>query len=147
MPKTLFNALAIRHPEIMLTISRMIALRSRKITKSIYSGSNNVNLRTVALLPVSNEVPILEFAARLHEALNTMGERTGLIQTRNIMAHLGRHAFTRLGRLKLMGWLHDLEETHRIILYVADGGVTAPWTQRCIRQVKNSLIPRRTVCS
>lgn len=138
MPKTLFNALALRHPEIMMTISRMIA-RSRS-TKSVVSGGNNMNLRTVALLPVSADTPTLEFAQKLYESLRDMNANPGLIQTRSIMNHLGRHAFTRLGRLKLMSWLHEQEETHRIVLYVADGGVTAPWTQRCIRQVTTIIL-------
>ena len=103
MPKTLFNALALRHPEIMMTISRMIARSSRNI-KKVISG-NNMNLRTVALLPVSSDTPILEFAQKLYEALSDMNSNPGLIQTRHIMEHLGRHAFTKLGRLKLMSWL------------------------------------------
>ena len=99
-----------------------------------------MNLRTVALLPVSADTPILEFAQKLYDSLREMNANPGLIQTRSIMNHLGRHAFTRLGRLKLMSWLHEQEETHRIVLYVADGGVTAPWTQRCIRQVNSVML-------
>ena len=59
MPKTLFNALAIRHPEITIAISRMIATRSFKNTRidpfqnGAASGNNNMNLKTVAILPVS----------------------------------------------------------------------------------------------
>lgn len=139
MPKTLFNALALQHPEIMMTISRMIATRSSQAHETIPSGTNNMNMRTVALVPVSGDVPILEFAEKLHEALTEMGVSAGLIQTRKIMNHLGKHAFTRLGRLKLLSWLAEQEETHRIVLYVADGGVTSPWTQRCIRQVSSTL--------
>jgi lysophospholipid hydrolase len=135
MPKTLFNALALRHPEIMITISRMIALRTAQTAKSRNSGMSNLNLKTVAILPVSGDVPILEFAENLHDSLREIGVSAGLLQTKSILNHLGRHAFTKLGRLKLLSWLAECEENYRIVLYVADGGVTAPWTQRCIRQV------------
>jgi lysophospholipid hydrolase len=135
MPKTLFNALAIRHPEVLMTISRMIAIRSRQNDQQARSGSANENLKTVALLPVNGEIPILEFAERLTEAFLGMNVAAGCIHTRTVMSQLGRHAFTKLGRLKLLSWLAEQEESHRIVLYVADGGVNAPWTQRCIRQV------------
>src|ERR1700730_2189134 len=104
MPKTLFNALAIRHPEITLQISRMIALRSRQLViksqspqgvrvptfnlsskdnspvaslSSTFSnnkfpelfGRNNVNLKTVGIIPVSSSVPVTAFAESLRNAL------------------------------------------------------------------------------
>ena len=57
-----------------------------------------------------------------------------------VMNNLGKHAFTRLGRLKLNGWLAEHEELSRIVLYIADGGVNNPWTVRCVRQVIPKLI-------
>lgn len=51
------------------------------------------------------------------------------------MQVLGRHAFSRMGTLKLAGWLAETEQKYRIVLYVADTAVSAPWTQTCIRQV------------
>ena len=44
MPKTLFNALALRHPEVMITISRTIALKTAQAAKSRNSGMSNLNL-------------------------------------------------------------------------------------------------------
>jgi lysophospholipid hydrolase len=42
-----------------------------------------------------------------------------------------------MGKLKLLSWLTEQEEQSRLVLYVADGGSSAPWTQRCIRQVRS----------
>lgn len=71
MPKTLFNALALRIPEITIQISRIIVLRSRnRVQKSISrgiggsGGYSRVNLKTIALLPSSEDVPIMQFAER-----------------------------------------------------------------------------------
>ncbi|KAI8927008.1 hypothetical protein BC831DRAFT_549467 [Entophlyctis helioformis] len=160
MPKTLFNALAIGHPEITMAISRIIAARStRSITSGGFSrklqespavpdilaggadsGNNNVNLKTVAILPVTSIVPVVEFAERLRDALALVGAPVAMLSTATVMQSLGKHAFTRLGRLKLMSWLAEQEESHRLVLYVADGGVNSPWTQRAVRQADCILL-------
>ncbi|KAI8920993.1 hypothetical protein DFJ77DRAFT_448181 [Powellomyces hirtus] len=156
MPKTFFNALALRHPEITIAISRIIAARSRMSIKrgtlgggandipqpswdpprSISSAKNmvNVNMRTVAILPVSSAVPVAEFARELNNAMDLVGASVAVLNNGSVMNTLGKHAFSRIGRLKLMSWLADLEESHRMVIYVADGGVNSPWTQRCVRQ-------------
>ena len=156
MPKTLFNALAMKHPEITIAISRIIAARSKFMLRNAPSsdtasldtlvgsgadsGKNNANLKTVAILPVNGLVPIVEFADKLKDALGLVGADIALLNTSAVMGKLGRHAFSRIGRLKLNSWLADQEESHRLVLYVADGGVNAPWTQRCVRQADCILL-------
>ncbi|EGF82642.1 hypothetical protein BATDEDRAFT_9648 [Batrachochytrium dendrobatidis JAM81] len=155
MPKTLFNALAIGHPEITISIARIIAARSTQsflgkmgpgqqpsfnMRGSPDSGNNNVNLKTVAILPVTSIVPVFEFADHIRDALQLIGASVAFLNTASVMRELGKHAFTRLGRLKLMSWLSEQEESHRLVLYVADGGVSSPWTQRCVRQADCILL-------
>lgn len=80
MPKTLFNALALRHPEITIQISRIIAERSRSLIRTVSDqGTSNINLKTVALLPMSNHVPLLEFAERLRDALTGIGTPSSVL--------------------------------------------------------------------
>jgi lysophospholipid hydrolase len=147
MPATLFNALSLEHPEITLAIARIIAARSSKPNKAnknlsgvIDTGVKNVNLKTVAILPVTNEVPVLEFANRLKESLLLIGGTVTLLNNSSVSEQLGKHAFSRIGRLKLLSWLAEQEETQRLVIYVADGGVNSPWTQRCIRQADCILL-------
>jgi lysophospholipid hydrolase len=150
MPATLFNALSLEHPEITLTIARIIAARSKSglepgrtnknISGVIDAGAKNVNLKTVAILPVISEVPILEFANRLKDSLLLIGGTVALLNNSSVSEQLGKHAFSRIGRLKLLSWLAEQEETHRLVIYVADGGVNSPWTQRCIRQADCILL-------
>ena len=137
MPKTVFNALSIKNPEIMLSISRIIASRSVENEKTFISptGNTNINLKTVAILPLSREVPIMDFSLKLKDAISDIGESCILLNSEKIIEVLGRHAFSQMGRLKLINWLADQEEAFRIVLNVADSGVTSPWSQRCIRQV------------
>ncbi|CAG8445117.1 7489_t:CDS:10 [Acaulospora morrowiae] len=142
MPRTLFNALALRHPEITLQISRIIASRTRSQQDQDYNhknagaefGKNNKNLKTVGILPVSGNVPVGEFAKKLKVALERSGETATLLNQASVVAVLGKHAFTQMGRLKLISWLAEQEEKSRIVLYLADGGLNSSWTQNCIRQ-------------
>ncbi|KAI7941845.1 hypothetical protein MJO29_013919 [Puccinia striiformis f. sp. tritici] len=103
-------------------------------------GMSNFNLKTVAIIPNTKEVPIVEFATRLKAALSQMNASTKMLDQSAILSVLGRHAFSRLGKLKLTGWLAELEQKFRIVLYVADTAVNAPWTQTCIRQADYIMV-------
>ncbi|EKM84018.1 hypothetical protein AGABI1DRAFT_33142 [Agaricus bisporus var. burnettii JB137-S8] len=143
MPQTLFNAVSARNPQTTAQILRMIASRVRKevdLSSSAQGrsspsefGANNYNLKTVAILPVSRNVPIAIFARKLQSALESIGASTAYLNQTIISSHLGRHAFTRMGKLKAR-WLADQEQRFRIVLYVAESPVNSSWTQTCIRQ-------------
>lgn len=154
-PKTLFNSLALEHPGITIKISKIIASRMRSLmenplhdqgTERAAAVKNNVsstaNLRTVAILPVTGGIPVVEFASRLVNALHQIGlpNRVVSLNQAAILNHLGRHAFNRMGKLKLSQYLADLEEKYSMILYVADTNVKSPWTQTCITQADCILL-------
>ncbi|KAF8963847.1 hypothetical protein BDZ97DRAFT_1818202 [Flammula alnicola] len=147
MPQTLFNAISARNPQTTAQLLRMIASRvrdevdnsstgqQRKIGKSgAELGYNNTNLKTVAVLPVSRSVPVETFSRKLQAALEGIGASTSYLNQAIIANHLGRHAFTRMGKLKSAGWLADQEQRFHTVLYVADSPVNSSWTQTCIRQ-------------
>ncbi|KAJ3246492.1 phosphatidylcholine and lysophosphatidylcholine phospholipase [Chytriomyces hyalinus] len=183
MPKTLFNALAIRHPEMTIQISRMLAARSQGVPALPYSSNfnfnpfgdvnkdiagsqadsgnpalmypgdghagriggagsaaNNFNLKTVGIIPVNSMVPIAAFSDRLKGALELIGASVALLNNSSVIGTMGKHVFSPIGRLKLMSWLAEQEDTHRLVLYVADGGISSHWTQRCIRQADCILL-------
>lgn len=155
-PKSLFNSLALEHPGITIKISKIIAQRMRALIedplfehgkdKTTAARSTNVsstlNLRTVALLPVTTGVPVVEFGSRLLNALTQIGVVNGVTSLNQaaILNHLGRHAFSRMGKLKLSQYLADLEERYGMLLYVADTNVNSPWTQTCISQADCILL-------
>ncbi|KZT53781.1 patatin-domain-containing protein [Calocera cornea HHB12733] len=150
MPLTLFNAISARHPQATVQLLRMIASRNKLRAESGLGGTgpthgpslgmahelakNNMNLKTVAILPVTKDVPIGVFAKKLQTALEGIGAPTSCLDQNVVTTHLGRHAFTRVGKLKLAGWFADQEQRYRIVLYVADTAPSSPWTQTCIRQ-------------
>jgi lysophospholipid hydrolase len=155
-PKTLFNSLALEHPGITIKISKIIASRMRALvddplheqskersTKATRTNvSSTVNLRTITILPVTAGIPVVDFASRLTNALTQIGMPQGVVSLNQaaILNHLGRHAFNRMGKLKLSQYLADLEERYGLVLYVADTPVKSPWTQTCISQADCILL-------
>ncbi|PGH06110.1 lysophospholipase NTE1 [Polytolypa hystricis UAMH7299] len=154
-PRTLFNSLAQEHPGITIQISKLIAQRMRHLIdnplrastettaeESANTMTSTLNLRTVAILPVTAGVPVVEFGNRLLNAFSQIGVTNGVtaLHQADIMNHLGRYAFSRMGKLKLSQYLADLEERYGMVLYVADTNVNAPWTQTCITQADCILL-------
>ncbi|PIL31394.1 hypothetical protein GSI_06095 [Ganoderma sinense ZZ0214-1] len=140
MPQTLFNAISARNPRTTAQLLRMIASRVRTELDTSHKNMaaersrGNINLKNVAILPVSRTIPIEPFARKLHAALEGVGTPTAFLNQASVSDHLGRHAFTRMGKLKAAGWLAEQEQKFRIVLYIADSAVSSSWTQTCIRQ-------------
>ncbi|TEA20767.1 Lysophospholipase NTE1 [Colletotrichum sidae] len=155
-PRTLFNSLAHEHPNITIKISKIIASRMRNLVddpsqlltketggfNTISKGSSSLNLRTVAVLPVTSGVPVVDFGHRLMNALAQVGPINGAtsLSQSAILNHLGKHAFNKMGKLKLSQYLADLEEKYGLVVYVADTNVNSPWTQTCITQADCILL-------
>ncbi|KAK1759464.1 hypothetical protein QBC47DRAFT_457737 [Echria macrotheca] len=156
-PRTLFNSLAQEHKNITLKILKVIASRTKALVEdpsvlgirdpSLGSGNRsastfNLNLRTVAVLPVTAGVPVVEFSNRLMNALAQVGTPNGATSLNQaaILNHLGKHAFNKMGKLKLSQYLADLEEKYGLVVYVADTHVNSPWTQTCISQADCVLL-------
>lgn len=150
LPRTLFHSLAQEHPGITIKVSKIIAMRMRALVEGpmaepTYDGqkasprpriTSNHNLRTVAIVPCTAGVPVVDFGHRLQNALHQIGTLNGVtsLHQANILKHLGRHAFSRMGKLKLSQYLADLEERYGLVLYIADTSVKSPWTTTCITQ-------------
>lgn len=134
-PRTLFNSLAQEHPNITIKISKIIASRMRtavddqaaSIGKEAATGvggslrKSTMNLRTVTILPVSTGVPVVEFGNRLMNALSQVGPLNGStsLNQAKILNHLGKHAFNKMGKLRLSQYLADLEEKYGLVVYIA----------------------------
>jgi lysophospholipid hydrolase len=148
LPKMLFNSLSQEHPGITMKMSKILARRMRSLMDSTsleglkerhaiggaFNPSSIINLRTVGIVPVRSDVPVIEFASRLVNALTQIGASVVSLNQAAILNHLGRHAFSRMGKLKLSQYLADLEERYQLVLYIADTSVQSPWTSTCITQ-------------
>ncbi|XP_075295502.1 patatin-like phospholipase domain-containing protein 7 isoform X3 [Opisthocomus hoazin] len=140
---------------IGVVVTRLIHLLGEKILGSLQQGAGHPlglhsssskwdagnpasNLSTVAIMPVSEEVPLTAFTLELKHALSAVGPAL-LLTSDNIKQRLGSAALDSIHEYRLSSWLGQQEDIHRIVLYQADSTLT-PWTQRCIRQADCILI-------
>ncbi|XP_010018425.1 PREDICTED: patatin-like phospholipase domain-containing protein 7 [Nestor notabilis] len=135
-------------------VTRLIHLLGEKILGSLQQGGHPLgyhssgskwdagnpasNLSTVAIMPVSEDVPLTAFTLELKHALSAVGPAL-LLTSDNIKQRLGAAALDSIHEYRLTSWLGQQEDIHRIVLYQADSTLT-PWTQRCIRQADCILI-------
>ncbi|KAM7093557.1 patatin-like phospholipase domain-containing protein 7 [Molossus nigricans] len=154
LPAGALTSIKRRYPQV---VTRLIHLLGEKILGSLQqgpaaghpfglhstgskwdSGNPASNLSTVAVMPVSEDVPLTAFALELKHALSAIGPVL-LLTSDNIKQRLGSAALDSIHEYRLSSWLGQQEDVHRIVLYQADGALT-PWTQRCIRQADCILI-------
>nr|XP_049572554.1 patatin-like phospholipase domain-containing protein 7 [Syngnathus scovelli] len=154
LPEGALNSIKRRYPQV---VTRLIHLLGQKILGNMQLGSlaarslplhtanskwddgNPVtNLSTVAILPVSDEIPLMAFTLELQHALSGIGP-TLLLTSDIIKQRLGSAALDSVHEYRLSSWLGQQEDIHRIVLYQSDSGLT-PWTQRCIRQADCIII-------
>ncbi|XP_019496713.1 PREDICTED: patatin-like phospholipase domain-containing protein 7 isoform X2 [Hipposideros armiger] len=154
LPAGALTSIKRRYPQV---VTRLIHLLGEKILGSLQqgtatghqfglhsagnkwdSGNPASNLSTVAIMPVSEDVPLTAFALELKHALSAIGPIL-LLTSDNIKQRLGSAALDSIHEYRLCSWLGQQEDIHRIVLYQADSTLT-PWTQRCIRQADCILI-------
>ena len=141
MPQALIRVLALKIPKVALQVSRLTAARSLRQLQDLRHPRPKHNVRTVALLPVTSDVPLFSFAQNLCDSLNVIG--ASLLLTReSVLTRMGPRAFSKIGALMLSTWLDTQEEHHRIVLYAADPTVTQ-WTRRCVQHADLILLVGR----
>ncbi|XP_057578845.1 patatin-like phospholipase domain-containing protein 7 isoform X7 [Hippopotamus amphibius kiboko] len=154
LPEGALTSIKRRYPQV---VTRLIHLLGEKILGSLQqasatghqfglhavgskwdSGNPANNLSTVAVMPVSEDVPLTAFTLELKHALSAIGPAL-LLTSDYIKQRLGSAALDSIHEYRLSSWLGQQEDIHRIVLYQADSTLT-PWTQRCIRQADCILI-------
>ncbi|XP_075026593.1 patatin-like phospholipase domain-containing protein 7 isoform X4 [Calonectris borealis] len=151
LPEGALTSIKRKFPQV---VTRLIHLLGEKILGSLQQGGHPLglhsssskwdagnpasNLSTVAIMPVSEEVPLTAFTLELKHALSAVGPAL-LLTSDNIKQRLGSAALDSIREYRLTSWLGQQEDIHRIVLYQADSTLT-PWTQRCIRQADCILI-------
>ncbi|KFP59056.1 Patatin-like phospholipase domain-containing protein 7, partial [Cathartes aura] len=151
LPEGALTSIKRKFPQV---VTRLIHLLGEKILGSLQQGGHPLglhsssskwdagnpasNLSTVAIMPVSEEVPLTAFTLELKHALSAVGPAL-LLTSDNVKQRLGSAALDSTHEYRLTSWLGQQEDIHRIVLYQADSTLT-PWTQRCIRQADCILI-------
>lgn len=87
---------------------------------------------TVALVPISDDVPVSAFAYELYHSLCAIGPTLRLTSD-DVRRALGPNILEPNYEYRLTSWLAQQEDRTIITLYQSDYALT-PWTQRCVRQ-------------
>ncbi|XP_011863486.1 PREDICTED: neuropathy target esterase sws isoform X3 [Vollenhovia emeryi] len=154
LPEGLFNVIKLRYP---IVVTRLINLLGHRILGSwqqphAKNGSNDtqraaatvdarpaqINFSTVAIVPVSDDVPLTAFTYELYHSLCAIGPCLRLTSD-VVRKTLGTTIMEPANEYRLTSWLAQQEDQHRISLYQCDSSYTL-WTQRCVRQADCILI-------
>ncbi|XP_076755924.1 patatin like phospholipase domain containing sws isoform X3 [Xylocopa sonorina] len=154
LPEGLFNVIKLRFP---IVVTRLINLLGHRIlgtwqqahTKNGSSDTQRaaatvdarpaqVNFSTVAIVPVSDDVPLTAFTYELYHSLCAIGPCLR-VTSEVVRKTLGSTIMEPANEYRLTSWLAQQEDQHRISLYQCDPTYTL-WTQRCVRQADCILI-------
>jgi len=109
-----------------------------KSTGAVESKLSAGNFSTVAVIGVSEDVPLDAFAYELMHSLTITGNSLRLTST-YVRQVLGSSIMDVSHEYRFYSWLGQQEDKHRLVLYQCDPSMTA-WTHRCIRQADCILI-------
>ncbi|KAH8298616.1 hypothetical protein KR018_010862, partial [Drosophila ironensis] len=148
LPEGLFNAIKLRYP---IVVTRLISFLSHRFLGSMQTRSgtgasgapveaNPVTHKysTVALVPITDEVPLTPFTYELYHSLCAIGPVLRLTSD-VVRKQLGPNIFEAANEYRLTSWLAQQEDRNIITLYQCDNSLSA-WTQRCMRQADVILI-------
>lgn len=98
----------------------------------------NNKFSTVAVVPISDDVPLTAFTYELYHSLCSMGP-TKRLTSEVVRKTLGVSIMEHNHEYRLTSWLAQQEDRHKVTLYQCDSTLTA-WTMRCMRQADVILI-------
>lgn len=153
MPEGLLDAIKQMYPQV---VSRLVHLLGTRILGTLKGGSHNAealsqgtkggmdmpkvtNLATVAIIAISDDVPIAAFTKELERHLSLIGN-TLRLTSEFVQTRLGASAMDTVNEYRLLSWLGMQEDIHRMVLYQCDLSRMTPWTHRCIRQADCLLV-------
>lgn len=138
LPEGLFNVIKVKYPAV---VTKLISLLSHRILGSMQSKPGTTPLEanpvthkfsTVALVPLSDDVPLSAFAYETYHSLCAIGPSLRLTSD-DVRKALGTGIFEPNFEYRLSSWLAQQEDRNIITLYQSDY-VMNEWTQRCLRQ-------------
>ncbi|XP_022223777.2 LOW QUALITY PROTEIN: neuropathy target esterase sws [Drosophila obscura] len=147
LPEGLFNAIKLRYP---IVVTKLISFLSHRFLGSMQARptgapgapveANPVTHKysTVALVPITDDVPLTPFTYELYHSLCAIGP---VLRLTSDLARkqLGSNIFEAANEYRLTSWLAQQEDRNIITLYQCDNALS-PWTQRCMRQADVVLI-------
>ncbi|KAI6202346.1 hypothetical protein M3Y96_00938500 [Aphelenchoides besseyi] len=150
VPEGLLNFVKMQYPQVGFRLVRLLGQfysdsRKAQMISSYVDNSSTTdpiaqvkNLRTIAILPASLDVPLTAFSYELYHVLNASG-RVLRLSSKKIAEVLGESVLEKQADFRLMHWLNAQEESYPLIIYECDYTATN-WTRRCLRQADTILV-------
>ncbi|CAG2166134.1 unnamed protein product [Oppiella nova] len=150
LPDGLVEAIKIKYPVVVTRLIHLLGHRllgnlhhnirgqTHTLSAQTFSATEmgwrptGSNFTTVALLSVTDDVPLQAFTMELYHGLTSIGAVSHLT-SEFVRKSLGPTALEKQSEYRLCSWLGQQEDQHRIVLYQCDNHFST-WTQRCIRQ-------------
>lgn len=141
LPKSSFEHLLERYPQAMMRIARHVIARLQPKIDS--PAPTTRSIATFAVIPISDNVPLRDFAGRLVDALGALGSTLHLNSVR-LDSAVGREGIAQLpadhpASVTLVSWLSEQETKYQYIVYEAETS-WSEWTSRCLRQADHILL-------
>eukprot|EP00051_Salpingoeca_urceolata_P011709 m.145382 g.145382 ORF g.145382 m.145382 type:complete len:1146 (-) comp17222_c1_seq3:169-3606(-) len=140
IPGALLHAVKSEYPEVLLHIMGVLGKKMHGKLTGRSERRSKANLNTIALLPVSSDVPMTAFVAQLRQVLALHGSTAHLngdIVRR--VTGLNPNCTGSLDEYQLSGWLESQEDRHQIVLYETDS-FFSHWTSRCFKRADCVLV-------
>ncbi|OUC44806.1 cyclic nucleotide-binding domain protein [Trichinella nativa] len=141
---TLMNFIKNKHPQVLSNIIRLlghcIIEQQQQTVSAVHREplAHVSNLNTIAVLAVSDEVPLTGFTVELWNALNSITP-TELFSSYTLQDMLGPTALDKVNEYQIITWLNQQEDGNSIVLYQCDVELTT-FTSLCIRRADCILI-------
>lgn len=136
-----FDRLTHKYPGSMAHLTRIIGTRLSNIT--LRGQGRTRKVETIAIIPVSAEIPIERFCDRFLTALK---EHTkAVLITRDVVDQaLGRSGIAGTAEndpttLRIAQWLTEQEAIHEMVVYQAESH-WSPWTERAVSHADQILL-------
>jgi lysophospholipid hydrolase len=149
LPEGLFNAIKLKYP---LVVTQLISLLGHRLLGSMRNATAISNkapidssplkhsFSTIAIMPVTDDVPLTAFTYELYHSLSAICP-TCRLTADVIRKTLGMNIMESSNEYRLTSYLSQQEDHHEVTLYQCEAGsLTTPWTQRCLRQADVILI-------
>lgn len=149
LPEGLFNAIKLKYPVV---VTQLISLLGHRLLGSMRNASiaSNSNIpidsppikhrfSTVAILPITEDVPLTAFTYELYHSLSAICP-TARLTADVVRKTLGMNILESSNEYRLLSYLSQQEDHNEVTLYQCEMGSLTPWTQRCLRQADVILI-------
>ncbi|XP_026806453.1 neuropathy target esterase sws isoform X1 [Rhopalosiphum maidis] len=144
LPEGLFNAIKKRFPGVVSTLINLLGHRilgtwqKPTISKTLDTRPTQSNFSTIAIVPISDDVPLTSFTYELYHSLCSI-RSTLRLTSEFVRSMLGKSIMDLNNEYRLTTWLAQQEDQYKIALYQCDYSFSS-WTQRCIRQADCILL-------